>query len=225
MKLRVAIAIFLFAVLALSRAQAQAALSFSGFNSNSYFDPVNSRMLGWQFSVTQQLDVLSVGWLDWGDDGLVASHQVGIWDVANTATPLASAIVTSGNGATLLDHFRYVTLGAPVTLQPGNTYRVAGFDPGNADAHVWDIVLGGYPNIEVYSFDRDPRITLISGGGIGPFASGFEYPATLVGDGRAVLMGPNLLLATVPEPATNALLMALGAMSAAAWFKKRRRAA
>lgn len=202
-----------------------AALSFSSEGSGAYLD-TNNRMLGWEFTVSQQLDVLALGWFDWNDNGLALSHQVGIWDVASPGAPLITAFVPSGTAGMLAGHFRYTTLGSPITLQVGNTYRVAGYDVGNSgDPHTWDVILEGYENKEVIAFDHDARIGLIAGGGFGQDAPGFQYPTTFTGDGRSVLMGPNLLLSTVPEPATTTLLLTLAAGGAVMWMRVRRRAA
>lgn len=180
-------------------------------------------MIGWQFTVTQPVEVLALGWFHWGLDGLALAHEVGIWDQANTATPLASLTIASGTVAALNGHFRYVNLGSPITLLAGNTYTIAGLDVGlGGDAHTWDIILGGYANKEVIAFDRDPRVTLYSGGAFRGFAGTFGYPSAFVPDGRSVLMGPNFIMAAVPEPATTTLIMLLATAGAVTLVRIRR---
>ena len=195
------------AVLGTPAVRAQAALDFASVGSSNYLDSSN-RMLGWQFTVNTPVTVTDIGWFDWGQNGLSLSKQIGIWDTLGE-TLVASVTVPSGTGATLSDHFRYVTLGSPVGLLSGHTYRIAGYDVGSGgDPHVWDAFLGGYSGVEVTSFTADSRISLATGEAIGYFASGFEYPTTLIGDARQVEMGPNMILAAIPEPPAAALAAA-----------------
>ena len=53
--------------------------------------------LGWQFKVNTAIDVTALGVFDSGQDGLVESHDVGIWD--STGNLLVSATVQSGPGS------------------------------------------------------------------------------------------------------------------------------
>ena len=64
-------------------------------------------------------------------DGLFESHQVGIFDSSNTLLTVGVTI-PSGTGATLLNDFRYVTLGTPLTLLAGQTYTTGGRFPPSA---------------------------------------------------------------------------------------------
>src|SRR5512140_3070381 len=65
---------------------------------------------GWTFFVHSPLTVTGVGWFDDGRDGLLKAHDIKIWkDTSSltkwpyidpyTATPVASATVPSGTGA------------------------------------------------------------------------------------------------------------------------------
>jgi hypothetical protein len=188
-------------------AQAQAALSFSS-HSGSFLDG-NTRMIGWQFSVPAAVNVAALGWFDLGQDGLNRAHQVGVWDTATQAL-LASAWVPAGTAGVLLDQFRWIDLDAPLALQPGVTYRIAGLDIGNGgDAHVWDANIGF--GVAVSGFAVNPALTLgPAGTATGGLASGFTYPASTIGDARRALIGPNLsfsAVSPVPEPATWALML------------------
>ena len=51
--------------------------------------------VGWSFSVLSSLDVDGLGFFDFESNGLLAPHQVGLWDSGGTL--LASATVTSGS--------------------------------------------------------------------------------------------------------------------------------
>ena len=190
-----------------SLAPAQVALSFTSVNTNSFLDGTG-RMIGWEFTVDTTFEVTELGWFDWQNNGLAASHQVGIWNTAGQ-TLLGSVTVPSGASATLADGFRYQALGSSIFLVAGQTYRIAGFDPGvGGDEHVWDVTHSGFANYEVSGFTVDANINLSGGGALGGAAAGFGYPLGPIGDERAVLMGPNFVFAVVPEPATSALLAA-----------------
>jgi Domain of unknown function (DUF4082) len=191
---------------ALSTAQAaQPAINFT-VTPGSFLDG-NTRMLGWQFSVPQAVNVTALGWFDWGQDGLNRAHEVGIWDSA-TQGLLASVVVAQGNIATLDGLFRWADLAAPVTLQPGVSYRIAGLDIGaGGDPHVWDNPIGGF-SAHVSGLTVSSAMELgAAGTAIGGVTSAFSYPLGQIGDARAALFGPNMVLSAVPEPATALLLM------------------
>src|SRR6266850_1927080 len=70
---------------------------------------------GTEFTVgSQPLSVAQLGAYDAGANGLVESHDVGLWDSANTL--LGSVTVPSGTGATLAGTYRYTALATPVIL-------------------------------------------------------------------------------------------------------------
>lgn len=188
----------------LAQAANTPAVGFTGVN-GSFLDG-NNRVIGWQFSVPQPVSAVALGWFDLGQDGLATSHQVGIWNSATHAL-LASATVAAGTAAPLQGYFRYTELETPLLLQQGVSYRIAGFDPGGGDAHVWTPALGGF-NAHVNGFSTSPAITLgASGTAIGIGAGAFQYPSQQINDSRTALMGPNMLLAPVPEPGTVALMV------------------
>lgn len=203
------------------KAPAQVALSFTSTGTNSFLDG-NNRMIGWEFTVDQTIEVGQLGWFDLNGDGLALSHQVGIWNTADQSL-VTSVTIGAGTGATLSNGFRYVTPGSPAFLLPGLTYRIAGFDQGTGgDAHVWDVFHSGYADYQVNGFAVDANINLAAGGALGAIAGSFAYPIGPIGDERAVLMGPNLAFTVVPEPATSALLMTLGAGVAVVLVRIRR---
>lgn len=208
-----------------TRTQAQAAVGFSSVGNSTFRDSL-TRMLGWQFSVTQSVTVSALGWFDDpGDYGLNRSHEVGIWN-ATTQTLLASVVVPSGDTGTLVDHFRYTNLGTPLTLVAGTNYVIAGLDiGGGGDAHVWTPAMenGSFPGKEVIGFAADPRITLGGpGSAFGSEMSTFSFPTTTVGGTRTALMGPNFYMGAVPEPATVALWLG-GAGGLIALLRRRMR--
>jgi len=195
------------------------AISFSSIN-GSFLDG-NSRMIGWQFSTTAALQVTALGWFDLGADGLNRAHEVGIWEVASQAL-VAQTTVQRGTAQLLEAGFRWAGLTAPVTLQPGTSYRIAGLDVGaSGDAHVWDAVLGGY-SAHVNGFATLPQLQLGAGTALGGLASSFSFPTGVINDTRAALMGPNFAVSAVPEP--GAWLLMLGGVAAIAPMARRRAA-
>lgn len=119
--------------------------TFSGFGFG-----VNTTR-GWQFSVSDPLQVEQLGFWDSGLDGLAVAHPVGIW--LDDATLLTSATVPAGTAATLDGTFRWVTT-SPVVLQPGNTYVIGAFWPISSG----DTRLRGGEN-PIF----DPRVSLTGG--------------------------------------------------------------
>jgi Domain of unknown function (DUF4082)/PEP-CTERM motif len=180
------------------------ALSFTGTN-GSFLDG-NSRMIGWQFSLTDAVQITALGWFDLAGDGLNRAHEVGIWEVGSQAL-VAQATVLQGTAAPLDANFRWASLATPVSLQAGTSYRIAGLDVGaGGDAHVWDAFLGGY-NAQVNGFAVLPQVQLSTGTALGGLAGSFGFPTGLIGDSRSALMGPNFAVSAVPEPATALLLL------------------
>lgn len=193
-------------------------VSFTSVNSSTFRDGA-SRMLGWEFSVTQDIDVSHFGWFDQENNGLLQAHEVGLWAVSGSSL-LASVVIPAGVSATLSDGFRYVSLGANLALQKGQTYRIAGFDPTTGDAHVWDAALGGYTNFEVLGFSVDSRIDLTVGTAIGMSAGSFTFPSVTIGDSRSALLGPNFIIAAIPEPGHVALGAGAAALGVIAWRRR-----
>lgn len=148
---------------------------------------------------SSDLSVTSLGFQDFDDNGLVGSHAVGLWTSGGTL--LATVSVPSGTGATLLDHFRYVTLGGAVTLTAGQTYFI-GAHVTNAGGDSWSDGAAG---------------TVTPSPSIGSYNATFTDGASLTrptGDGGApdTRWGPaNMQFTVVPEPGA-ALLGGLGAL-------------
>jgi hypothetical protein len=89
---------------------------------------------GFVFSVTVPIQVTDLGAFDLDGDGLLNTHEVGIYD-NNTTDLLASVTVTSADP--LIDGFRYAPI-TPMTLDPSSTYIVAAgdYDGMNEDSAV-----------------------------------------------------------------------------------------
>lgn len=190
-------------------ARAQAVLSLDSYTGG--FRDDNTRMLGFQFSVSAPVTISALGWFDHLQDGLAREHAVGVWNAGSQAL-LGSTVVRAGTLDALQGHFRWSQLQQSLQLLPGVTYRIAGLDIGlGGDAHVWDANIGF--DVHVTGFAADPRFVLTAGNGIGGLAQQFGFPGQTIGDARSVQMGPNLMLAPVPEPAAWVmLLLGLGAL-------------
>lgn len=87
---------------------------------------------GYSFSVAgPSLLVTSLGYFDAGQNGLVDSHDVGIF--TSTGTLLVRGTVSAGVSDPLLGSFRYTsTLSGPLLLTAGD-YVIAGVTPGAGD--------------------------------------------------------------------------------------------
>lgn len=152
--------------------------------------------LGYRFNALANTSVVSLGVWDFGNDGLNAAHDVGIWDAAGTL--LSSVSVGSGTSALLDGGYRWVDLTSSVSLLMGSTYTVgAYYGSSNADL-VADLVAAA---------SVDPRINVqgsvqLSGAGLA-FATQMAHPYS---GGQFSYGGGNVRLANqVPEPGTLAL--------------------
>jgi hypothetical protein len=150
--------------------------------------------LGFEFTATSTFLATELGFFDSGLDGLVESHQVGLW--TNGGTLLAAATVPSGVAAPLLNGFRYVPI-APVLITPGN-YRAGALILSPNDAIVFTGNATGFatiPGIAFVTSRFDAAPTLVF-----PFFTVTDEPG---------YFGPNVNLngvAVIPEPLTLALV-------------------
>lgn len=156
-------------------------------------------MLGFEFQVTQQVQVVSLGAFDSGRTGLLSGVRVGLWEDGVTPTALASAQVAAGANTTLDGFFRYTGIQS-VTLLPDHLYVVAALFEDDLAGSL-DTGQGGQG-----SFDARLSNVLDRYGDSGffemPIASDFSPGAWL---------GANFQLqdsGSVPEPASGALVLA-----------------
>lgn len=150
---------------------------------------------GWAFTVNDDISVTHLGIWDYGLDGLVASHQVGIWNSDGTILK-GSDIVPAGESTTLeASGFRYVQLGTPIPLDVGQTYLIGvGYESGAEGDDDW-----------VYG---DLSITAASGiTYVGARSAEGSFSPPTGADPQKGYFGPSFKF--VPEPA-SALLFGLG---------------
>lgn len=87
-------------------------------------DGSSAQTRGWSFTLANEINVVALGFYDSQQNGLVDSHQVGIWDLSGTL--LVSGTVSNGTTSPLTNQFRYTTeLSGVIDLLPGD-YRLGG---------------------------------------------------------------------------------------------------
>ena len=156
-------------------------------------------------------------------DGLLESHQVGIFD--NLGTLLTPGVTIPAGGGTLINDFRYVTLATPLTLLAGGNYTIAGQIPtvgGNAndvfrnDEAVFTFGSGVTKTVD--GMGNTPR-SFTGPPGLNPsYTDGvFQAPNTA----ETGYAGANFTYTVVPEP-TSLALAGLSALGFAAMRRRRR---
>ncbi|MGE5647903.1 MAG: DUF4082 domain-containing protein [Acidobacteriota bacterium] len=156
--------------------------------------------LGFQFTPNAPLTVTSLGYYDEGGDGLLASHEIGIFDAGGNL--LASATVGFGTAAPLIGNFRYVPI-APLTLSGSLTYTIAATTGGFA-GDPWAFGTAG----SITGLTVNPLIGIAPDAGryIYPGANALVYPTNTFT--YTLYAGPNFGFEStaVPEPGTFVLL-------------------
>jgi hypothetical protein len=91
---RLTISCFVSCLALASPALAQPAISFTGGTPTNGFP---DRTFGYEFTTNSSITIGSLGYWDMGVDGLLESHEVGIWS-ADGSTLIVSAVVPGGHG-------------------------------------------------------------------------------------------------------------------------------
>ncbi len=153
------------------------------------YDP-NPYMIGWEFSVSATTHIKGLAYFDYLGDGLVDSHQVGIFDATSGAL-LVSATVDAGLSPLLIDGFRVVSV--EFTLHPG-TYVIGGQSLSN---HDFDIVIpSSISSIAGISYVEEREL----------LTSAFVLPSVSELINAGGIFGPDFVVGPVPEPGMLALL-------------------
>jgi hypothetical protein len=162
-------------------------IAMSATGSEAWYWP--GATIGWKFTSSDRLTINALGVWDEGGDGLVADHQVGIFNTSGVL--LTSTTVTSGN--TLTDGFRYAAI-SPFLLDAGS-YIVGAYFPGTDDRGMAKASVTTSAEITY-----DQNLFLYNNGFTLPTDEwvGFDYGN----------IGPNFQYTTgaVPEPSTFLLL-------------------
>jgi len=196
------------------------ALTFTGGTEYAYVTDPRPNTIGWEFELSAAVTVTSLGFYDVDGDGLVADHDVAIWDASTVE--VAYGLVT--NADPLDQGFRWVSI-SPVTLGAG-IYRIGAL-AGNAPAGYVDACPGD-PSPPPFTGDcyfsgTAARLTAgpvtYNGGVYG--TGGFVYPDTIgyTNNGR---FGPDFQFeeSGVPEPSTVGTVL-IGFLAAAALRRRR----
>lgn len=172
---------------------------------NTIVAPGTDYSLGWKFTANSNMAVTAFGWWDNNHDGLVQSHDVGIWTDGG-GTLLGSGTVAGGLGGTLVGDFRYTDLGGPILLTAGQSYVIGGVN-GTED-YLYGTVATTSGSL-TYNEDRwDP-------------ASILTYPSQTAPGSENAYFGPTFAFAAVPEPGTYAMGAGM-LLSALLAFRKKR---
>ena len=172
--------IFILTAGGLLPAQAQQTPAFTSFtiNATNSFTTIELT-LGLEFQVNSNITVTSLGFFDVGSDGLLASHEVGLWN--SSGTLLGSVTVTPGS--TPDGGFYYEDLASQINLTSGNSYRIAAYVYG--DGFVYSSSINTtHPSITFgFSYQGSP---------------GFTFP--FQDDGRSSYLTANFKVLTPNQP-------------------------
>ncbi len=173
-------------------------------------------MIGWQFTVNQDVTVEELGWYDYALDGLAESHQVGIWTEAEVL--VTSAVIQSGTASPLVGQWRLESV-TPVQLFAGTDYRIGGLKTSDTERFLSRSAVA----------TTVPEITFLDRRAY-DFTSTFGFPTFSNGNDPAALFGPTFTItatSTVPEPSSLAIfgIGALGLVAGGIRSRKRRQAA
>lgn len=157
--------------------------------------------LGWAFNLNTEVRLDRLGFFDSNDDGLIASHDVGIWTTSGDL--VASATVPSGTGGSLLGGFRYVNVVPSVQLPIGE-YVIGGHFGGNTFGNgSQELFIQGSSSIETHPF-----VEYVGRAGDGP---GFVFPTPNPQTGGTDFTAVNFQF-NIPEPSTCIMLLMASAL-------------
>lgn len=180
---------------------------------SSYTHTDNNYTFGWAFSTTSQISLTALGYFDRGEDGLVTSHDVGVWN--SDGVLVASATVDAGTSSALDGHFRYTSI-APVTLAAGH-YRIGGVHIGDSSG------LGDWYGYSPTSVVYGPEITFHGNQLRYTGESTTLTDPTSTGKALGGYFGGNFkyTMSEVPTPSSVAALIGMGLMGLIATRKRR----
>ncbi len=121
---------------------------------------------GFQFEPAEAITVTAIGHYDHADDGLVASHQVAIWNLDGTV--VAQTTIPAGTVGALQGQYRFIDLPEPAVLATGQTYLI-GIQTQKSEHYPWQMPYNFAPEII-------PRSGVLQGTG-----SGLIFPDTSAG--------------------------------------------
>ena len=175
----------------------------------------SDRIFGWEFSPQAEIAITEIGWLDVDGDGLVDSHEIGIWTSAGEL--LHSAVVRSNDE--LHGPSRYVSIPA-LTLTPLESYVIAGVQPRFRCVPEQATCFDEPPNwlagtqiisdlLVLQSMDTpvDDHITLLAGRSGPSVDATLAFPGDVYELSNGFHVGPNFQFVVVPEPSGMVLIV------------------
>jgi hypothetical protein len=172
--------------------------------------------IGWEFTPVRPIQVTKLGYYDAYFDGLLTSHELGIFEVSGQ-TLLTSSIIEAGVSAPLEGPsisgggFRYVST-APVVLMPGSNYIMAATPVGYIDQ-----TADFSPTENGHHLETAPDITYIQGRYNFFEPPGLEFPEDTFAQST---FGPSFQFVVVPEPSA-VVLAAIGMAFVALAFRRK----
>ena len=156
---------------------------------------------GWEFVPNMDIKVTTLGYYDDGANGLLTSHPVGIFNTATQALITPSVAINSAS--TLDGLFRFEPI-APVLLNAGQSYTVAGASVAPFDPLVFN------PSGRVFA----PELRFV-GYRVG-FGNSFAFPTQMQSNNLFASSNFQFEPAPVPVPA-SLLLFGSGLVGLVAW--------
>jgi hypothetical protein len=167
-------------------------------------------VLGYQFSVLSPVVLTDLGFLDRSSDGLLSSHDVGLWStggtlLASTTITNASSVVASASAG---DRWLFESV-SPVLLAVGDYVIGAWLPPDASD----DRVRGGGSTIAAAEISFSGNRYLL---GVGSLV----MPTLVLGGADDGFLGPGFQFTVAPEPAMGLPVAAI--LAGALWWRRRR---
>jgi hypothetical protein len=160
-------------------------------------------VLGWEFTTNSTVSVTHLGVFDAGSNGLLSSHDVGLYRVSDGALLASTTIATTD---TLDTGYRYKSIPTTI-LNSGQAYRVAAVFP--------ELGLDPWTSSST-SYSLDSNLNFV--GPRAAFSSTLTNP-TVGGSGNGYFSA-NLKIAA-PEPGTLALIT-MGGVGFASRLRRRK---
>lgn len=164
--------------------------------------------LGWEFVANQNMTVTGLGVFDGNQDGLLESHDVGIWDSAGNL--VGSSTVSAGTVDPLTNQFRYASVS--FNLVAGETYEIGAVWNNLLD----DLILNGAAT----GFANSPGVTFTQNSYI---AGGTLSDPINHADTQPAYFGPNFLYSSstsTPEP-SSLLLLSSGLLAGVGMIRRK----
>jgi hypothetical protein len=165
--------------------------------------------LGFQFTTNVPVSVTALGYFDFGHDGFMTAHDVGIFDASGNLLFLTQ--LSAGTINPLVGDFRYQAI-APFLLPGGQLFIIAGTTGGELDPWAYGngFGAGGPPQFgTIAGLTVDPSISIAANAArfVPQSDNSLRNPTEHFSD-YTLYAGPNFEIASaVPEPYTWILML------------------